>query len=399
MTKNAMLMMLSAGLVLGCDPSNGDDGPAMGTGSERINVGHRGKRCRPTTMARTGSGDTEADDTGESVDESDGSDDRRATASTTERHRRHRRTPWTGLPYDPGAPSCEGLETQCAGQSCCTTVDLPGGTVQVGRGSMGTDACPDEAISYCFSDETPEHDVTVDPFSLDHYVVTVGRFRAFVDAWNDNWRPAEGDGAVADVEGSGWQPEWNDFMPSTFELDCNNLFASTWTDEPGLNEDKPIDCVSWYHAQAFCIWDGGRLATEAEWEFAAAGGDQDRLFPWGAALPDETRTVFDAPTVEPVGTKPDGAARWGHLDMGGNTWEWVYDCWDDDFYDTPQASLDNAVLVPGTEGETPCGDSYDAHVAKGGGRDSDSLWSNRVATRFGEPGGTPSVMYTFRCAR
>jgi formylglycine-generating enzyme required for sulfatase activity len=304
-----------------------------------------------------------------------------------------------GVPYDPGAPSCEGLETLCAEQSCCTTVDLPGGVVQVGRGTMGSD---DSGVYGSWS-ETPEHDVTVDPFSLDHYLVTVGRFRAFVEAWDNNWRPQAGDGATPG--GTGWMLEWNDYFSPALNLECNNLFDSTWTDEPGLNEDKPVDCVNWYQAQAFCIWDGGRLATEAEWEFAAAGGLEDRLYPWGAAAPDDTRVVADPDTdvLQPVGTKPDGAARWGHLDMAGNVYgEWVYDCFDDGFYETPEASLDNAVLAPGPGGDAPpCGTSNDAHVLKGGGSDGmDSLLGfNRVASRIEEWGERPSVTVAFRCAR
>lgn len=390
MNTHRQLMALAAGLVLACDPGPSDETSAAETGAMETSTETGGD----TTDGDTGDTQSPADsgsggeDTSDSEDTADGSDSGSSESSGG--------GTMDGVPYDPGAPSCEGLETQCAGQSCCTTVDLPGGTAQVGRGTMGSDVAP----IYGSSHERPEHDVMLDPFSLDHYMVTVGRFRAFVDAWNDNWRPEEGDGATPG--GSGWQAAWNDAFTPTLELDCNNLFASTWTEEPGLNEDKPIDCVSWYHAQAFCIWDGGRLATEAEWEYAAGGGEEDRLYPWGAAPPDETRVVSEAGTVQPVGTKPEGAARWGHLDMAGNTYgEWVYDCYDDGFYETPEASVDNAVLAPGTDGETPCGTSNDAHVLKGGGRDDlDSLLGfNRVASRLEEPGNVPSVTVTFRCAR
>lgn len=57
--------------------------------------------------------------------------------------------------------------------------------------------------------------------------------------------------------------------------------VATWTDNPGAQENFPMACVEWPTAYAFCLWDGGRLPTEAEWEFAAAGGDQNRLYPWG----------------------------------------------------------------------------------------------------------------------
>jgi len=400
MNENAMVLVLFAGLALGCDPS-GDDGnpPAMGTDASATDATTGGPDPDDTASDAATDGDDDDDDddnddddgVDESGDDTGGSDDTGGTDEGME----------VGLPYDPDAPSCDGLEVQCAGASCCTTVNMPAGTAQVGRGDGGSDACPDEFLGQCFSHEAPEHDVVLDAFAMDHYVVTVGRFRAFTEAWYDHWRPSAGEGAIAGVEGSGWQPSWDDFVPSSFNHDCSLAIDSTWTDEPGPNEDKPIDCVSWYHAQAFCIWDGGRLPTEAEWEYAAGGGDEDRLFPWGAAAVDDSRTVMDAGAVQPVGTKPDGAGRWGHLDLAGNTTEWVLDCYGEDFFESPDATADNAALLPAPDGEWPCGHlsgfSPDLHVRKGGGASTEAF--NRVAYREYETAGNSVPSVSFRCAR
>ncbi|HEX5058421.1 MAG TPA: formylglycine-generating enzyme family protein, partial [Kofleriaceae bacterium] len=121
----------------------------------------------------------------------------------------------------------------------------------------------------------------------------------------------------------------------------------------------PINCLSWYDAMAFCIWDGGFLPTEAEWNYAASGGSEQRVYPWSNP---PTMEVVDCQHVNyyngtdycvnpptggtlRVGThSPLGDGRWGHADIAGNIWEWVLDY--DAAYATP---CDNcAQLTPGT---------------------------------------------------
>jgi formylglycine-generating enzyme required for sulfatase activity len=109
-----------------------------------------------------------------------------------------------------------------------------------------------------------------------------------------------------------------------------------------------MNCVTWYEAQAFCIWDGGRLPTATEWNYAAAGGAQERYYPWSdpasSATIDNTYAVYRS-TVDPatapvaVGSRPLGRGRWGQYDLAGNVSEWMWDG-GQDCYDTPDACDD-----------------------------------------------------------
>jgi formylglycine-generating enzyme required for sulfatase activity len=210
----------------------------------------------------------------------------------------------------------------------------------------------------CGGDQ-PEHTTTLSTYALDKYEVTVGRFRAFVDAYALGWRPAVGSGMNPNVKvgDTSWQKGWDDStglidwainLPWTGvdvaataanfarRLKCSQGYE-TWTDVVGKNENRPISCVGWYEAFAFCIWDGGRLPTEAEWEYAAAGGSENRLYPWGSAAPDCTyanirlndrggsECTAPNPSAVDVGSAPRGNGRFGHADLAGNVEEWNFD--------------------------------------------------------------------------
>jgi len=232
--------------------------------------------------------------------------------------------------------SCDApLECSSGALSCCDRIDLPAGSYLRGRGVTGADACP-TGFS-CSANEIPEHSATVSAFALDRFEVTVGRFRTFVNAF-DGVPPRQGDGANDQVSGSGWKSEWNQEFPKTkadllTQIDC---LGGTWTEAPQGVENFPMTCLNFYVAFAFCIWDGGRVPTENEWEYAAAGGDENRLFPWGGET-DPSGRINDClggcPPLDPVGTFPNGAARWGHLDMANSVAEHVLDTWVDSDYD------------------------------------------------------------------
>jgi formylglycine-generating enzyme required for sulfatase activity len=219
----------------------------------------------------------------------------------------------------------------------------------MGRGVSvgGSDYYPDG-----YSDELPEHIANIDAFALDRYEVTVGRFRRFVEAY-DAWRaagnPQNGAGARSNVAASGWLQSWmylgNELPSSSVQLrqalSCSTYY-STWTENAAAFESYPINCVTWYEAFAFCLWDGGWLPTEAEWEYAAAGGggpDGNRLYPWGSAEPTQalancwdTWGEQESPTPLEVGSKPAGVGRWGHFDLAGSMDEWVMDWYGDTYY-------------------------------------------------------------------
>jgi sulfatase modifying factor 1 len=214
-------------------------------------------------------------------------------------------------------PRCEEVEPACgaAGEDdCCASGRVAGG---------GFDRLNDPALP-----------ATVADFELDRYEVTVGRFRQFVADYPRN-RPRPGAGAHPRIEGSGWQAEWDAMLPADAaaleaSLQCDPNFR-TWTAAPGDGEALPINCVSWYLAFAFCAWDEGRLPTEAEWNYVAAGGNEQRPFPWGSAQADDSRANFGcdaakgACRLERVGSKPAGDGKWGHSDLAGNVAEWVLD--------------------------------------------------------------------------
>ena len=222
-------------------------------------------------------------------------------------------------------PSCSSIGN-CAGGSCCQGRYLPGGTYFRSYDGVGN------------LDMT--HPATISPFVLERFEVSVSRFRRFVATYPGSL-PTAGAGrnphVVADP---GWDSAWTMAMPATksaLEAAVTSCAGATYTISTGANDELPVNCVTWHLAQAFCIWDGGRLPSEAEWNLAAAGAEEQRVYPWSSpptsVAIDVTRATYASAGPAPVGSRPAGAGRWGQLDLAGNLSEWLAD-----WYRTPYAT-------------------------------------------------------------
>jgi formylglycine-generating enzyme len=176
------------------------------------------------------------------------------------------------------------------------------------------------------SAENRDHPVTVSGFFLDRFEITRRRFWNFARQYRSP--PAYSSGRHPRIADSGWKPDWNDELPSDASAMLRAVGLASDGSEPDDPND-PIGSASWFAAFAFCIWDGGRLPTEAEWEYAAAGGVANRPYPWGDE-PDRVALV-SAPNVA-VGSSPDTRGAFSHDDLAGGVQEWVLDWFDAAFY-------------------------------------------------------------------
>ncbi|MCA9929185.1 MAG: SUMF1/EgtB/PvdO family nonheme iron enzyme [Anaerolineales bacterium] len=209
----------------------------------------------------------------------------------------------------------------------------------------------------------PVHTVTVNAFWIDQTEITNAMFTEFL---NEEGNQVE--------EGVSWLEPGAGHRGIVY----GHIEENDGAFRSSVNyEDYPVVEVSWYGAAAYCSWAGGRLPTEAEWEYAARGS-HSLQYPWGNTF-DGTRlnycdvnctydwrdTAFNdgAAMWTSVGSYPDGASWCGALDMAGNVWEWAEDWWSEDYYaasptDNPQGASSGTL-----------------HVARGG-----SWFDERVGT-------------------
>jgi formylglycine-generating enzyme len=258
-------------------------------------------------------------------------------------------------------PSCTNLAANCGASindNCCNSPVVIGGTYKRSYDVANDNMYPDQT-----------HPATVSDFRLDRYEVTVGRFRKFVIAGMGTQAnpPAVGAGANPYTPSSGWTTSFNaslaaDTSALTAALKCDATYQ-TWTDGAGANENNPINCITWFEAVAFCAWDGGFVPTEAEWNYAATGGNEQRAYPWSNPPPaldidcPYANYMINTPTgtycvngttgaVNNVGSEsPKGDGKWGQSDLGGNVFEWVLD-WYASPYSDPCSDCANLAAAP-----------------------------------------------------
>ncbi len=190
---------------------------------------------------------------------------------------------------------------------------VPPGTFQMGTGDTGELDPPSWAINELKS-EQPQHQVTLTRgFWIDKYEVTNAAYETFVEAGGYL------DPSLWSEAGWGWLAKQTvDRLP----------FKCRSSDQP----DHPRVCITWYEAEAYARWRGGRLPTEAEWEFAARGPESS-IYPWGDAWDPAKANVVDSDGLVPVGTFPDGVSWVGAYEMSGNAMEWVQDWLDSRYYE------------------------------------------------------------------
>lgn len=227
-----------------------------------------------------------------------------------------------------------------------------------------------------FLQETPAHEVRLQPFDLDRTEVTVTAFASFVrdyPAWRRSAEPAN---------------------------DSNGRYLSTWDGgvPPAGIDSLPVTFVTWYAATAYCASVAKRLPTEAEWEFAALGGQHGDVFPWGAASPTPSDANWLASELHaPVAVAHYPANAYGLYDMAGNVWEYVSDRWRDRYSDpTPAITISPRAILARDSASLEA--ESGRHVIRGGSYDG-GVVNLRARYRDSHPAQGARAFVGFRCAR
>jgi len=297
------------------------------------------------------------------------------------------------------------LETEMS----TTMVKIPEGMVLVPGGTFSMGAVNPVGITdggrEPMHDARPIHRVYVDPFLMDAHEVTNAEFAAFV--------AATGYVTVAEIA-----PTREEFPNAPAEMlvagsivfappaspVARNDYRQWWRWVEGANwrqpegrgssiegkENHPVVHIAWEDAAAYAKWAGKRLPTEAEWEFAARGGQSGQLYPWGNQMQPQGQPVANTfqgqfpnndlgkdghEGIAPVAQYPPNS--YGLFDMGGNVWEWCADWYRPDYYAT---LLNQTVRNP--QGPTDSYDPAEPGLAKKVQRGGSFLCTDQYCTRY-----------------
>ena len=334
-----------------------------------------------------------------------------------------------------GEPGPTETATPTAGDNLTTTTDAapppPPGMVWVPAGTftMGSEA-PDT-----WANEHPAHRVRLDGFWIDATEVTNAQFDAFVQATGYVTvaeRPVDWEALKHQVPPGTPKPPDEMLQPGSLvfvapdrPVPLNNVGAwwhwthhADWRHPAGPDssiqgiEDHPVVHVAWEDARAYAQWAGKQLPTEAQWEYAARGGDTHTRFAWGDTFrPDGAslvntwdgqfphRNTAEDGYVLTAPTKSYPPNALGLYDTAGNVWEWTADNYRDDRH-ASLARQDPAVNPPGPEVASDMANPGAASkVVKGGSFlcHADYCESYRPAARRGLTPDTSLQHTGFRC--
>jgi formylglycine-generating enzyme len=277
---------------------------------------------------------------------------------------------------------------------------LPGGPFL-----MGTDS----SEAWAADGEGPIREVTIKPFFIDETAVTNKQFAAFVKAT----------GFKTEAERFGWSFVFHNQVPKAKKSKLVDqtvqglnwwckVNGASWAhpEGPGSDvrqrQDHPAIHLTWNDAIAYCRWAGKRLLTEAEWEYAARGGQVQKIYPWGDDLspggrhlcniwqgqfPHQDSAADGWRGTCPVRSFP--ANGFGLYEVSGNVWEWCSD-WFSPSYHVHAPKL-NPKGPPFGERKMMKGGSYLCHAS----------YCNRyrVAARTSNTPDSSTGNCGFRCAR
>lgn len=277
-------------------------------------------------------------------------------------------------------------------------IELEGGVFKMGTDTK--DGFPEDG-------EGPVREVKVDPFLIDQTTVTNEDFAEFIRST----------GYKTEAEKFGWSFVFHLFISPENKKVARSVPQTPWwkaiehtdwkhPEGPGSSisdrMDHPVVQVSWNDAMAYCKWAGKRLPTEAEWEFAARGGLEQKIFPWGNELTpnNEHRCNIWQGEFPDVNTEADGYAGtapvrsfkpngYNLYNVSGNVWEWCHD-WFSASY--PLLSINDNPRGPGRG---------DAKSIRGGSYLCHRSYCNRyrVAARTANTPDSSTGNMGFRCVK